>query len=201
MTGHRIIKNLTKRGNTVLGIGAYSAALSASNGVDAIKVGTNIDDPWIDFKQLVVDELTTNAHLPNIKSFYSDSNSEFYVCVMERLQPAPHNSEYTEIIDACSNYVSGSVTKKDFISLVPKNSSIVPSRKELLAALNLIKKYTTHICGDDFNDDSEDRMLDMHHGNFMLRDEVLVITDPWCNVCMDDVADLTIWADEQHIDY
>lgn len=201
MTGHRIIKNLTKRGNTVLGIGAYSAALSASNGTDAIKVGTNIDDPWIDFKQLVVDELTTNTHLPNIKSFYSDSNSEFYVCVMERLQPVPLTSEYTEIMDACTNYVSGSVTKKDFISLVPKNSAIVPSRKELLAALNLIKEHTTHICGDDFNDDSEDRMLDMHHGNFMLRDEVLVITDPWCNVCMEDVADLTIWADEQHIDY
>lgn len=201
MTGHRIIKNLTKRGNTVLGIGAYSAALSASNGIDAIKVGTNIDDPWIDFKQLVVDELATNAHLPNIKSFYSDSNSEFYVCVMERLQPALHNSEYTEIIDACSNYVSGYVTKKDFISLVPKNSAIVPSRKELLAALNLIKKYTTHICGDYLDDDSEDRMLDMHHGNFMLRDGVLVITDPWCNVCMEDVVDLTIWADEQNIDY
>lgn len=201
MTGHRIIKNLTKRGNTVLGIGAYSAALSASNGIDAIKVGTNIDDPWIDFKQLVVDELATNAHLPNIKSFYSDSNSEFYVCVMERLQPAPHNSEYTEIIDACSNYVSGYVTKKDFISLVPKNSAIVPSRKELLAALNLIKKYTTHICGDYLDDDSEDRMLDMHHENFRLRDEVLVITDPWCNVCMEDVADLTIWADQQNIDY
>ena len=185
----------------MLGIGAYSAALSSSNGVNAIKVGTNIHDPWIDFKHLVVDELTTNAHLPNIKSYYRDNSSEFYVCVMERLLPVPYDSNYTNIIQACTDYVSGVVTKKDFMSLVPKSSSMVPSRKELLSALKLIKKYTTHIRSDDTDVEGEDRMLDMHHGNFMLRDEVLVITDPWCNVSMEDVADLTIWADEQNIEY
>jgi hypothetical protein len=37
----------------------------------------------------------------------------------------------------------------------------------------------------------------MHRGNFMLRDSVLVVTDPWCNVDMEDVNDLSIWAEEQ----
>jgi hypothetical protein len=30
----------------------------------------------------------------------------------------------------------------------------------------------------------------------MLRDGVIVITDPWCNIDMQDIPDLSCWAEE-----
>lgn len=206
MTGHRIIKNLTKRGNSVLGVGCYSAALSASNGIDAIKVGTNIDDPWLDFKSLVVEKFKDNKHLPLIKSFYYDINSEYYVCVMERLDQIKASTSVDKLIDCCKEYVEGYYTDKEFADILSDYPSFVPDPKQLIAVLKTIKKYTT--CSkygslnntkryyDFSSDDLDGRQLDMHRGNFMLRDGVLVIIDPWCNVSMDDVPDLSIWAED-----
>ena len=210
MTGHRIIKNLTKRGNAVLGVGVYSAALSAKNGIDAIKIGTSMDDPWLDFKALVVEALPNNTHLPHIKSFYYDNSSEFFVCVMERLETIAVDSPAAKLVDVCKEYVEGYHSDEEFITIAKEHIKVVPKPTELLSALQTIKQYTTHIKwgqpvgvdtstyrSEDFEQNYDGRMLDMHRGNFMLREGILVITDPWCNVSMDEVADLSIWAEEQ----
>jgi hypothetical protein len=203
MTGHRIIKNLTKRGNSVLGVGVYSAALAASNGVDAIKIGTNMDDPWLDFKALVVDKLQSNTHLPSIKSFYIDNSSEFFVCVMEKLDSVQPATDATKLIDYCKEYVEGYHSDDDLVGYAENYNQLVPNTKELLEVLKLIKTYTTHFNHSSYSDDEDyeptydGRKLDMHSGNFMLRDGVLVVTDPWCNVSMDSVQDLSLWAEEQ----
>jgi hypothetical protein len=211
MTGHRIIKNLTKRGNSVLGVGVYSAALSASNGVDAIKIGTNIDDPWLDFKALVIDAMPSNNHLPRIKSFYFDAKSEFYVCVMERLESIKIDNVASKLVDACKEFVEGYHSDEEFVGIAEEYSTLVPNTTELLTVLKTIKQYTTHIkygqpvgistseynC-EDFEQDYEGRRLDMHRGNFMLDcNGVLVVTDPWCNVDMDEISDLSVWAETQ----
>lgn len=210
MTGHRIIKNLTKRGNSVLGVGVYSAALAANNGIDAIKVGTNLDDPWLDFKALVIEPSANNIHLPQLKSFYYDSNSEFFVCVMEKLESIPYCQKITKVIDACKEYIEGYLDTKEMYSILSNNTKLVPEPQQLIAVLDNIKKYTTHLENskpihvsdtefndEDFEQDYDGRKLDMHRDNFMLRDEVLVITDPWCNVYMDDVPDLSIWLEDE----
>jgi hypothetical protein len=203
MTGHRIIKNLTKRGNSILGVGCYSAALSASNGIDAIKVGTNINDPWLDFKSLVVEKFRYNKHLPLIKSFYYDINSEYYVCVMERLDQIKASTNADSLIESCKEYVQGYYTDTEFEDILSDYTRFVPEPKELIAVLKTIKEHTTcskfgALNNKHYNDDDLDgRQLDMHRGNFMLRDGVLVIIDPWCNVCMDDVEDLSLWAEDE----
>ena len=210
MTGHRIIKNLTKRGNSVLGVGVYSAALAATNGVDAIKIGTNIDDPWLDFKALVIDKLPSNNHLPIIKSFYYDNSSEFFVCVMERLDAVNVSSEVSNLVDYCKEYIECYHSSEDFIEYVSNFTKNIPNPLEMLAVLDKIKEHTTHIKygkpmgvstsiydSDDYEPEYEGRMLDMHRGNFMMRNDVLVVIDPWCNVSMDEIQDLSIWADEQ----
>lgn len=208
MTGHRIIKNLTKRGNSVLGVGVYSAALAATNGLDAIKIGTNMDDPWLDFKSLVVEALPHNPHIPRIKSFYCDTNSEFYVCVMEKLDSLPLDSHLIKVVDACKEYVEGYLDDSELENIV--SDDVVPDSAQLIEVLNRIKQHTTHIKygqpvgvssseyeSEDFEQDYDGRRLDMHRGNFMMRNGILVITDPWCNVDMDEVSDLSIWAEEQ----
>lgn len=210
MTGHRIIKNLTKRGNSVLGVGVYSAALAASNGLDAIKIGTNIEDPWLDFKALVVESMPSNPHVPSIKTFYYDTNSEFYVCVMEKLDSVPATSNASKLVDICKEFVEGHHSEEDLMNLCSSYSNEVPDAEKLLEVLRAIKEHTTHIkygqpvgistseyqC-EDFEQCYDGRRLDMHRGNFMLRNSVLVVTDPWCNVDMDEVSDLSIWAEEQ----
>lgn len=208
MTGHRIIKNLTKRGNSVLGVGVYSAALAAANGIDAIKIGTNMDDPWLDFKALVVDKMQNNAHIPIIKSFYYDNTNEFFVCVMEKLSPVQSGTEAGKLVEYCKEFVEGFHSDEDFLQDVVEYAEFVPNSNDLLEVLKAIKQYTTHFknseyCSSNFSTDCDynttydGRKLDMHCGNFMLRDNVLVITDPWCNVSMDSIQDLSLWAEEQ----
>lgn len=208
MTAHRIIKNLTRQGNAMLGVGCYSAALAARNGEDAIKIGTNMDDPWLDFKAMVVDVHATNPHIPRIKSFYQDTSNEYYVCVMERLHPVDFYHKAAILIERIEAYVCGWHSDEGFLDILKDYKSNVPHPKQLLEVLRTIKEHTTHhrsgqpvgestvtfYESDPEDDNVEGRRLDMHRSNFMLRDEVLVIIDPWCNVCMEDIADLSDWA-------
>lgn len=201
MTAYRIIKNLTKQGNAVLGVGVYSAALAANNGIDAIKIGTNIEDPWLDFKCLVIDQFTSNNHLPQIKSFYYDDDSEFFVCVMERLEAIKVDHKASELVEVCKEFVEGYYNEHEFTDIVKDYNKLVPNVSELIEVLSTIKKYTTHTrLGEQIDDNADnyrDRMPDFHIGNCMLRDEVLVITDPWCNADMNDVEDVSCWLEEE----
>jgi hypothetical protein len=213
MTAHRIIKNLTRQGNVMLGVGCYSAALAARNNAEvAIKVGTNLDDPWLDYRGLVIAAHADNPHVPQINSFYQDQSNEFYVCTMERLDATKYHDE--ALIDSVREFVEGWHSDEKFLALVAHYPQRVPDPQKLLELLNAIKQNTTHFKsgrpvgvgtytwwdGEDDDDSYEGRKLDMHRGNFMLRGEVLVVTDPWCNVSMEDVSDLSQWA-ERTLEY
>jgi hypothetical protein len=214
MTAHRIIKNLTRQGNSMLGVGCYSAALASRNGEDAIKIGTNVYDPWLDYKRLVIDRHSTNPHVPFVKSFYLDTQNEYYVCVMERLYPVEYGSKADTVRAILEAYVGGWHSDEEFLLLIAPYSAQVPYPKQMLELLQTIKAYTTHFksgrrvgestttywSSEDQDEDVEGRKLDMHRGNFMLRDEEIVIIDPWCDVCMDDVADLSQWAERNNLE-
>ena len=199
MTSHRIIKNLKRSGNTVLGVGCYSAVLSSKSGEEAIKVGTNLDDPWLDFYSLAIQEDPTNPHFPEIKNFYQDENHEFYICTLEQLHEISPTHE--DLITLVKKYTEGFLSDDEFLQEARKYSKHVPYPQQLMNAVKIIKTYTTHYKfeeGFDVTYDSVecDRCLDMHRGNFMFRDELLVITDPWCNYEMSDVEDLSGWAED-----
>jgi hypothetical protein len=213
MTAHRIIKNLTRQGNSMLGVGFYSAALAARNGEDAIKIGTDPYDPWLDYKQLVIEQHKDNPHVPRIKSFYIDTQSEYYVCVMERLSPVNYHSKASDLTSTLEGYVSGWHSDEELLALIAPYKDQIPQPTQMLEVLKTIKAYTTHFkngrqigCStatffesNPNEDDKEGRKLDMHSGNFMLRDDVIVIIDPWCDVCMDDMFDLSQWVNDNGI--
>ena len=48
-TARNLIKNRIKAGNAVIGVGCYSAALTATDYNKVIKVGNTTSDPWLDF--------------------------------------------------------------------------------------------------------------------------------------------------------
>ena len=63
---------------------------------------------------------------------------------------------------------------------------------------------TSSECGCDDGDcmdcNSNLLQLDLHTSNILYRDDsVLVINDPICNADMEDVDDLSYWADEMEI--
>ena len=207
MTAHRIIKNLTRQGNSVLGVGCYSAALAARGDSElAIKIGTNLDDPWLDYREIVITPNATNPHVPQIKSFHYDQSNHFYVCTMERLTPTTYLDE--GLTDHVRAFVEGWHSDEELLTILDTYPRRVPDPQKMLELLHIIMAHTTHqksgcpigagtstFYEEDWAEECEGRRLDMHRGNFMLRGEVLVITDPWCNVSMDDIADLSCWAE------
>lgn len=194
MTAFNIIKSLTKRGNVVLGAGCYSAVLQTSTDNKVLKVGAHANDPWLDYYSLVIKKHEGNPHVPNAHNLHVYSDFDYYVCFMEKLTPVDTiaNSDLRKIVWACEKYASGRISKMNFMGDVDHFAEAVPDPLKLLEVLDSIKEHTQALKCEDA--DPSARTLDLHEGNFMLRDGILVITDPWCENDMSDVASVEDWV-------
>jgi hypothetical protein len=107
MTAHRIIKSLVNRGNAVVGVGCYSAAMACqSNYSQIIKVGTDMEDPWLDYYYEIIKPMQGNPFVPKVYSFYHDEENNYFVCKMERLDPfddVEYNAETTDVTSMLLN--------------------------------------------------------------------------------------------------
>lgn len=202
MTAYNLIKTLTKRGNSVIGSGCYAAALSSTVDCDkVIKIGNNTADPWLDYLA-IIKQNTQNPCVPRIHSFYLDTEHNFYVCVMERLKETVGDATAKAATELCKEFVESWHTDEDFLRLASAFQKQIPYPTHMLALLNMIKEQT-----DCFKTDGVDsycntpngRMLDLHDGNFMLRDGAIIVTDPWCEADMCDISDVTAWAEQNNI--
>lgn len=203
MPAHKIIKNLTKKGTSVLGVGCYSAVL-ASGSEKVIKVGADMGDPWLDYYHMIVKPMQANTHVPKIHSFYAEDS--YYIASMERLEEVKPCTDAANLVDFIKDYIDTRSTEEEFRQTITEFPKLVPNIEEFMQAVNKLKEYTVFNStkrdaeGNDMNDlweqGFEDRCLDLHTGNVMLRGNVLVITDPWCNIDMQDIPDLSCWAEE-----
>jgi len=203
MPAHRIIKNMTKNGTRVLGVGCYSAVL-ASGAEKVIKVGADMGDPWLDYYHMIVKPMQANNHIPKVHSFYAEDS--YYIASMERLEEVKPCTDAAELVDFIKDYIDTRSTEEEFRDTVTEFPKLVPNIEEFMQAVNTLKTHTVFNStkrdseGNDMNDlwetGFDDRCLDLHTGNVMLRGDVLVITDPWCNIDMQDIPDLSCWAEE-----
>lgn len=194
MTAYNIIKSLSKRGNTVLGSGCYSAAMASKADFNkVIKVGNNINDPWLDYYE-VIKANQNNPCVPKIYSFYIDEANEYYVCVMERLQDAGDNSFTIKNADLCKDYTQKWITREEFITEANKHPNTFLYPEHLADLLDQISELTEVFTEDTEEDPNATRKLDMHCGNFLYRDGAIVVTDPWCDIDMLDIDDVNDWA-------
>lgn len=196
MTAYNIIKSLTKQGNAVIGAGCYAAALSSRvDGNKVIKIGNNINDPWLDYYQ-IIKENQHNPCVPRIHSFYIDVDNEYYVCVMEKLESREFGKLSQELADLCKEYVQGWYTRFEFMEFTKNYTTSIPYPEHLANLLETIREQTD-IIDCDLTDDTEDlgglKKLDMHQGNFLYRDNAIVVTDPWCEADMADINDVSDW--------
>jgi len=221
-TARSLIKNRVKAGNTVIGVGCYSAALTATDENKVIKVGSTTDDPWLDFYEEVVKVNPNNPHLPKVYNIHIDYDNDYYVAVIEKLYE--HLDRFNgdidgtdlleEIVAQCVN--DRSVSQDNFLSSLEDCRTCYGEfdEFELYAACNQIqdlirRSYRDADCDCDYflEEDEEcphsgyERLsVDLHTNNILYRkDGTLVINDPICDSDMEDVQDLSIWADEEEL--
>jgi len=221
-TARNLIKNRVRAGNTVIGVGCYSAALTATDANKVIKVGSTTDDPWLDFYEQVIKVNPKNIHFPKVHSIHIDHSNDYYVAVVEKLYE--HHDRWMGDIDGTDlleDTVSGcindrSISQDDFISALEDCSTCYGEFDEhqLYAACNQIqdlirRSYIENDCECEYylEEDEEcphtgyERLsVDLHTNNILYRiDGTLVINDPICDSDMEDVDDLSNWADEQEL--
>ncbi|NDC22291.1 hypothetical protein EBZ57_02885 [bacterium] len=206
MTAFNIIKSLTKQGNAVIGAGCYAAALSSRvDGNKVIKIGNNMDDPWLDY-YMIIKANQHNPCVPRIYSFYMDRDSRYYVCVMERLQDCGDNATTIRNADLCKEYTQHWITREEFIEEASKQPRTFPYPEHLADILDKISDQTdvmgikVYDCGDDA-DMGGMRRLDMHSGNFLYRDGAIVVTDPWCEADISDITNVSDWWASRQVAY
>jgi hypothetical protein len=196
MTAYNIIKTMTKKGNAVIGTGCYAAALSSRvDGNKIIKVGNNVDDPWIDYYELIK-ENQHNPCVPRIYSFHIDCVNGYYVCVMERL--STDQSNISNNSELCKEYTQKWITREEFVEQASNQPRVFPYPEHLADLLDKISALTEVFGNEDDenvwdDNNSYKRKLDMHSGNFLYRDGAIIVTDPWCEDDMSDISDVSDW--------
>ena len=220
-TARTIIKNRIKAGNTVIGVGCYSAALTATDEDKVIKVGNTTCDPWLEYYERVIKINPNNPHLPKVHSIHVDSDNDYYVAVVEKL--FEHDERFM-----------GDICGPDLLEETVRNCCVDSSYDsakmhyeleacelcygeydsfQLYSACRQIRdmirmSYREDVCDCEYYDEECDHTghetlsVDLHTNNILYRkDGTLVINDPVCDADMDDVDDLSTWADEVDIQY
>lgn len=183
MTAFNIIRSMARRGNAVLGTGCYAAALSLSNSAQIVKIGNNMQDPWLQYYAYVKDN-QHNITVPQVSRLYIDERYSYYTCVMERLSESGEQNGY-KAKDICKDYAEGWHTQQEFLNLIADYTVAVPDPVAMLATLSYIKRQA----------EACNFKVDLHRGNFMYRDKVLVVTDPWADTDINLDASVCDWAD------
>ena len=197
MTAFNIIKSLTKRGNVVLGAGCYAAVLETKT-EKVLKVGAQTTDPWLDYYSLVIKHNQKNQHVPKTYHVHIDNQHDYYVCYMERLVPL--SDDLKDLAKLCEDFTKGWLDDEEIIKALHDYSENVPNPQELVAILKQIKELTqAHKAYSSDDVDASARTLDLHTGNFMLRNDVLVVTDPWCEHDMSDLRAVNEWLNHHNI--
>jgi hypothetical protein len=194
MTGRNIIKSFKRKGNSIIGVGAYSAAISCQDLNYIIKVGSSTSDPWLDYYSMVITELPDNPHIPFVKKLHQDNTYNYYIAIVERLDP----NVSRDLVDLLKEYCESMYTDEEMLENLLNYKTEVPNPAKMLKLLSKIKEHTTHFNADDLDEDEDEynsRKLDLHRGNLMMRDGVIVVIDPWCDVDMTDVDCLCDWAE------
>lgn len=209
-TARNIIKNRVKAGNTVIGVGCYSAALTATQEDKVIKVGNTTDDPWLDFYEQVIKVNPNNIHLPTVHSIHIDHDNDYYVAVVEKLYEH-QDREFGDIVgnDLLEDKITECITDNSigqfefFIALDDCRTSFGEfDEYQLYSACNQIQDLIRRSYRQsEFDEEGyESLSLDLHTNNILYRkDGTLVINDPICDTDMEDVDDLSNWADEHEL--
>lgn len=188
MSGYRVIKKLTAQGNVVIGAGCYSAAIKTRNDT-VLKVGTTLEDPWLDFYEDVAKD-SNNPHLIKVYKLTLDKGYYYYVAYTELLQARPESEtaklNHFKLSSCINDYIYESDSTDNIISKLKKYHSVtVPNPEVFLHLIDKLKSRVPDGC-----------RMDLHCNNFMYRGNIAVIIDPWCEQDIPDEQNVEEWLEE-----
>lgn len=166
-SGESFIEALKKRGFKKLGSGGYSTVMGKEGSNKVIKVGRNPDN-WIDYITWANDNGYAGTFAPKVFSYkhfpHSDkTRSPFYVAVVERLDKTlgelenSHPRRYAADLFCLARGCANDNLKKCLDTVAPGMAKFM----------------------DDFDEKFSNHYVDLHKGNFMLREmDFTVLTDP-----------------------
>jgi hypothetical protein len=212
-TAYKVLKNTAKAGNSIIGAGVYSAVLQhgAPYLGKVIKISNSIQDPWLDYYYDIISCNKGNPHVPKVDKVYTDFYNEYYVVNMEELSPYAWDFEDDEdgfdragLAESISELIKDEVTEAEFADTwVEFEQDVFPEGfKQFFQITRQLRDQTDIKCDDDhsWNDhpDEETRKLDLHAANIMFRNNAVVITDPWCNLAVDDHPSMETYVEESN---
>jgi hypothetical protein len=86
------------------------------------------------------------------------------------------------------------ITREEFVDAARQYPVAVPCPDMLANLLDKIYE-DTEVFGYDDCTEGLSRRLDMHRGNFMFRNDLLIVTDPWSEADMSEVVDVSDWVE------
>lgn len=219
-TARNLIKNRIRAGNTVIGVGCYSAALSSQSYDKVLKIGNSTTDPWLEYYyDVIAPNNGKNPHYPKVHSIHVDEGNDYYVAVVERLYEHEQR-EFGDIVgnDDLENVIikaidDDSLGLYEFMEELTEGASSLSygefDEYKLYEAVEEIRRLISrsktiycdcHGCEDCDECDEKELNLDLHSNNFLYRrDGTIVLNDPLSDSDMEDVDDLSNWADEMEI--
>lgn len=162
---------LRQAGYKKLGTGAFAEVYGKKGSEHVLKLFTSRDKAYMEFVKLVI--ANPNSHFPRFKGNFIRVTDTYYAIRMEWLQPVPDNKETEYVGDILSDYIRIQQNK-------PKHR-LMRTVEEINNAMREMEKTQPGIskaCKLIANGISPGRVIDIHNENYMMRDSVLVITDP-----------------------
>ena len=156
---------LRRAGYKQLGSGTFAYVYAKQDAPNCLKLFVAKDTAYIEFINLAMSN--PNPHFPKFKGKLMKITNHYYAIQMERLSPIDY-VEMRTMMYAIDNY-----TSDIYYSGKASDAS--------LANMEEVEKKQpgiTKACEAIATTITRGRSLDMHRGNFMMRGNVLVITDP-----------------------
>lgn len=209
-TAFNVIKSFTKRGNVLVGAGCYAAAVESKADVDKIiKIGNNLDDPWLDYYEEIIKHNQDNPCVPKIYSLNIQRSDSYYICVMERLITSSYDSAVRSAKSYIRDYVVGNLTRDEWLDKIVDYPKLVPHPGYMLKIMDDIRERSDlddECCYDetDWDEQWNLRRVDLHTDNILQRESgQLVITDPWCHAedLMSEIVDVAVWAENNSLTF
>jgi hypothetical protein len=211
-TAYKVLKNTARAGNAIIGAGCYSAVLQHGKPHECkvIKIANTTMDPWLDYYNEIVVPMNTNCHTPEVSKVYIDHYNEYYVANMEELDPECYDLDDDDDFDRynlaenISQLVVGEITQSEFEDIWAEFRCVLfPwGFGEFYKVVDALIDHTDVLTSEDelCNDmpEEEVRKLDIHAGNIMFRRGCVVITDPWCNLAVDDHPSMETYVEESN---
>ncbi|MCP3400386.1 hypothetical protein [Bradyrhizobium sp. CCGB20] len=168
-TGEEFVGRLIKRGYRVLGAGAYSTVLAKGNSKRVIKVNRK-PDSWLDYVIWAAKNNHMGKNAPMVYSFrrFNEGTSdEFYVAVVERMKSTVSELPYGE---QRASRLFGHLTAGMYGRVGSEHDALAADDMQP-GSLRFAIQFKLAFRSD----------LDLHAGNFMVRDDgTVACTDPLC---------------------